>query len=193
MIMRNNLNIKKGFTQSLDFGFVFGIARTSVKKFGKKIDQKLMSVFSQPKTKIPKPKFSTGFTLLELLLALGIFALGSVVVGYLLIDSTNASRAGQERSRAALYLQESIDAIRFIGHTSSSTVTNGDHGIINTGSGWAFSGVSDAIDGKYTRIVSVSSTTPEIANLKRANISISWTFSSSRNMSVSAETYVFTQ
>jgi Tfp pilus assembly major pilin PilA len=70
-----------GFTRLVDFGFVFKIALGHSTKICRYFIKTYNYVLSFFKTKILKPKFTTGFTIVELLIVLGITVLLSAVVG----------------------------------------------------------------------------------------------------------------
>ena len=71
----------KGFTQLVDFGFVFEIVKDNFCKLFCKIDKSITMAYSKLKTvKISKPKFTTGFTVIELLTVIAIIGFISAIV-----------------------------------------------------------------------------------------------------------------
>jgi len=73
------LNHKKGFTQVVDFGFVFENTSKNLKSLFCKFISRSNLSFKKTKT-FSKPKFTTGFTLIELLVVISIIGLLSSVV-----------------------------------------------------------------------------------------------------------------
>ncbi len=79
-----------GFTQLVDFGFVFEIVKNNFHRLFCKVDKSITLDFFKSKTiKISKPKFTTGFTLIELLMVISIISLLSTVI----FNFTNETRA----------------------------------------------------------------------------------------------------
>ena len=56
--------------------------------------------------KIPQTK--GGFSLVEVLVSLGVFVLGTATIGLLVIDAGVASRRGLERAQAIFLAQEGL-------------------------------------------------------------------------------------
>jgi prepilin-type N-terminal cleavage/methylation domain-containing protein len=126
-----------------------------------------------------------GFSLLELILAIAIFSLGSVAMSTLLIDSNITTRLGTERTEALFYAKEGIEAVRSIRDNSWAGLEIGTHGLDNSGVAWAFSGALEEINGKYTRTVEVSSVS---TSTKNVSVNISWNITSGRTASTTLET-----
>lgn len=102
-------------------------------------------------------KRERGFSLLEVVVAVAIFALGAFAAGFLIVDGNTTTRLVIERNDAYLIAREGIEAvtsIRDAGFNSIPGDTN-NHGLSNpTGLAWVFSGSSDSSQsGKYIRTV----------------------------------------
>jgi prepilin-type N-terminal cleavage/methylation domain-containing protein len=138
-----------------------------------------------------KKKANTGFSLLELVLAVAIFSLGSFAMATMLIDSNISTRLSTERTEALFHAKEGIEAVRSIRDNDWSDLVEGSAGLAvdpNT-SLWTLSGSSDSIgdNDKYTRTVSIS-TDPENENLKNVSVNIAWNFTPSRIASTTLST-----
>ena len=125
-------------------------------------------------------KFKSGFSLLELVLAVAIFSFSSFALATMIIDSNISTRLSADRTDALLYAKEGVEAVRSIRDndwTSWASTADGNHGLsINTvgsSSAWVFSGTSDLIDNKYTRTVNIA-TDSEVPTSKVVTVNIAW-------------------
>ena len=105
-------------------------------------------------------KLKKGFSLLELVLAIAIFALSSVATGYLIIDANAATDANSKKVTATLLAREGIEAVRSIrdasGFSAISGANSGTHGLAFSSTTWAFASTSDvSADGVYTRVITL--------------------------------------
>lgn len=130
-----------------------------------------------------------GFSLLELILAVAIFSLGSVALATLLIDANISTKLAIERTQALFYAKEGIEAVRAIRDNDWATlnVADGANGLTSAGGTWVFSGASDDPDGNsiYTRIITVDTVS---TSTKSVISTISWDLNPARNVSISLET-----
>lgn len=105
-----------------------------------------------------------GLSLLEIIIAIGVFAvLAAGLLNLVIVPLYSSGNvAGQERG---MYLgQEGIEAAKAIRNTGWNQLTLGAHGLLSTGGKWTFSGASDnsplgCVTGSadcYTRVVTVS-------------------------------------
>lgn len=97
-----------------------------------------------------------GQSLVELLIAVGVFAVFAVGVAGLAFDGFISSYESDERTQALFLVQEGIDAAHSIRDQSWKLLTNGNHGLDNSNGYWEFSGASETIDGVYTRTIIVA-------------------------------------
>src|SRR3990167_4942926 len=112
---------------------------------------KKISKFQISRFKIHVSRFmfqDAGQTLMELLLALGIFAFIMTAVFALVFGGLTTGLRSEEQDFATMFAQEGLDAARSIRDTNwdtfatglSSSVTSIVHGVSNAGSGWAWGG-----------------------------------------------------
>lgn len=141
-----------------------------------------------------------GFTIVEVILAMGLFA---IVVGGgvgAAVRAFSANRLGEEESQALFLANEGIEAARAIADRDYFNLVNGTYGLA-TGEGiWEFSGSSQAL-GKFTRQVVISNVFRDAQGkivssggtldlfTKRVESRVSWNFVPSRTEAIALKTY----
>jgi hypothetical protein len=100
-------------------------------------------------------KKSSGFGLMETIVALGIFSVivTAGVAGF--IPALRSGRASREHTQALSLAQEGVEAVRSIRDRNFANITAGTFGIGISSSLWAFSGTSD-VNNKYFRQLIIS-------------------------------------
>ncbi|MBI5356235.1 prepilin-type N-terminal cleavage/methylation domain-containing protein [Candidatus Collierbacteria bacterium] len=139
---------------------------------------------------IPKKLISynlqAGFSLVEVLLAVSVFALiVTGLVGGLIYGQQSTALAGQ-RARAAVLADEGLEAVRNIRDENYSNLTDGTFGLAISANQWVFSGTSDATD-IFTRAVTISAAG---ANRKLVTSAVTWQQNPQRDGSVTLTTYL---
>lgn len=127
---------------------------------------------------------SRGFSLIEVLLSVSIFALlMTFLVGAWLYGQEATALSG-DHSRATFLAEEGLEATRNIRDASFVNLSNGNHGLSIVGNQWSFSGTSDATD-IFTRQVGISA-----VDTKRKNITstVTWPQNLQRTGSVALAT-----
>lgn len=104
-----------------------------------------------------KIKKRPGFSLVEVLLAIAIFALISTSIIYLLIDAGNANQQNRDRIVASALAEEGLEATRTIRDASWTNMIAGNYGLTKDDDRWQFFGQSD-IDptNRFVRQISIS-------------------------------------
>ncbi len=97
-----------------------------------------------------------GESLVEVILAIAVLAIGGFAVIDLTFQAFHATRVGAEHQVAAAYASAGIEAAASIAKTNWADLTLGSHGISDASGFWAFQGSADA-SGKYARTVTVES------------------------------------
>jgi len=124
---------------------------------------------------IYKIKINRGFSLLELVLAIGIFALSSVALVTLLIDSNISTKLGLERTTALMYAKEGMIAVQSIQSNGwASLVVGNDYYLANNNDGWSFTGTPGLLEDKYSRKINISLTYPPATSTKTVDVNVSW-------------------
>lgn len=127
-----------------------------------------------------------GFSLVEVLLSVAVFALiVTALVGGLIYGQQSTALAGM-RSRAAILADEGLEAARNIRDANFTNLTDGTFGLTTTGSQWNLSGSSDITD-IFTRAITISTVD---ANRKQLVSTVTWQQNAQRNGAVSAVTYL---
>jgi prepilin-type N-terminal cleavage/methylation domain-containing protein len=102
---------------------------------------------------------SQGMSLLEVLLAVAVFAIGIGTVIHLYLGTQYASLHSIEKNQALTWAKEGIEAVRSIKDDDFDSISEKtDEGIEINGGVWAFKTGSDVIDEKYTRRIDITET-----------------------------------
>jgi len=133
-----------------------------------------------------KNQTQKGQSLIEVLVALGVFVVGVVAIGFLVIDASISFRQANERTQAILLAKEGLEASRSIRDADFDNLTPGLHGIALSDNKWLFLGSLDVQD-QFTRIINI---TDVDADIKKIESTISWQFTEARQNSVSLITYL---
>lgn len=111
-----------------------------------------------------------GFSLVEVLLAVTVFALlSTAVIGALVYGRASTASAG-DRTRGAMLAEEGAEAVRSIRNAGYSNLTDGTYGLAQTGGIWGLSGSSDT-NGIFTRSITIASGG---SNRKTVTSNVSW-------------------
>lgn len=141
---------------------------------------------------ITQIKPSRGFSLLELVIAIAIFAFGSFAMGAMLIDSNVSTNISIERTEALFYAKEGLEAVRSIRDNDWNTIsalTDGNHGISISSSTWNFSGVADTLNTKFTRTVYVTASSTA-SFVKNVAVTVDWPLLSGKLATTTLNTLV---
>src|SRR3989344_1096598 len=123
---------------------------------------------------------SKGFSLLEVLLAVSIFAiLVTGLVGGLIYGQEATATAGL-RSRAVMLAEEGLEAVRNIKDGGFNDVAIGTHGLATASNIWEFSGSSDTT-GVFTRQIDIANVDTD---RKTITSTVTWQQTPSRTGSV---------
>lgn len=111
-----------------------------------------------------------GFSLVEVMLAVSVFAILAIAFSGSFIYGIDAVASGGNHVRASMLADEGLEAVRNIRDENFDALTDGTHGLATSTGEWVFFGTEDTQD-IFTRTVTISS----IDN-KRKNIvsSVSW-------------------
>ena len=136
--------------------------------------------------KIKLLKSQSGQSLMEVLIALGVFVLGIATIGFLVLDANISTRQGVERTQATLLAKEGLEAARSIRDADFDNLTAGTYGIALSGDKWIFSGASDVQD-QFTRVVTI---TDIDVDTKKVDSAVTWQFTEARQNSVTLTDYL---
>jgi hypothetical protein len=118
-----------------------------------------------------------GQSLIELIIAIGIFVFVTSALVFLILDSYISGRLATEITKADFLAQEGLEAVRSIRDNSWSDLTSGSHGLAISGGHWVFQGTSEDISDQLNN----GSRVIEIENIdqyrKKVTSRIDWQFS----------------
>lgn len=145
-----------------------------------------------------------GFSLVEVILAVALFAIiaSGAVVG--LIGALDANRLSGEMAVALAYVSEGGEAMRSIRNRAFSNLVNTmSMGIARSaGNVWEYSGVNNVFDSRYTRTIAVSEAQRNAAGdivanggtpdpkTKRIESKVAWDFTAARPQDITQVTYL---
>lgn len=96
-----------------------------------------------------------GFSIVEVILAISLFAMFSTAILYLSLDIVQRDSKVELDNVALQYAQEGLEAVRNIRDQNFLLLTNGDHGLQFTNDTWSFIQAPEDVDGFYSRTVTV--------------------------------------
>ena len=112
-----------------------------------------------------------GVTVIEAIIAIGIFATLSTVAYQARLSSHRLLERESNKTKAVLLAEEGIEAVRSIRDTDFNNLSDGVNGLNHTASVWSFSGTEDTTDSKFTRSVTISSAD---SDSKRVTTKVDW-------------------
>jgi hypothetical protein len=122
------------------------------------------------KREILQSKNLKSFSIVEIILATGIFSLLVVGLAGSVAYGINLQSEANEVSKANFLLEEAVEAIYSIKDDSYLNLVDGNHGIGLSGGKWVLTGAQDITD-NYTRAVSIATINAET---KGITASVSW-------------------
>lgn len=143
-----------------------------------------------------------GQSLIELMVAMGIFVLIVSSIMFLTLDAHSANRQGEERTRAALLAQETHEAATSIANQGWRSLVDGEYGIDHSSGVWDFSMTPNVIDSTFVRKVTVESVERNGAgdivdtggtidfDTKKLTTSLTWDFTTARPSAVTVVNYL---
>jgi len=107
-----------------------------------------------------------GISLIEVLVALGVFSVSFSAIVFLSLDALQSSSYNLEYTRATYFAYEGIEATRSIAADDFNRVTPGIHGLVSEDGEWNWSGTVDEYDGFVRRVtvVDLDADTKEITS-----------------------------
>ncbi|KKW05791.1 MAG: hypothetical protein UY40_C0008G0018 [candidate division CPR1 bacterium GW2011_GWC1_49_13] len=144
----------------------------------------------------------SSFTILEIIIAIGLFAITVGGIAGLIAQTFSLNRLGEEESYGNFLAIEGLEATRAIARRDYFNLVNGTYGLDATPTSWEFSGNSQNF-GKFTRQIVVSNVFRDTGGnvvadptdgtldlfTKRVEALVTWNFAPGRNNEVSLKTY----
>jgi len=122
-----------------------------------------------------------GQSLIELLIALGIFVVMVSVVAFLLIDSYISNLQASQNSKAIFLAEEGMEAARSIRDNSWDNLTAGPHGLTISENNWIFQGELEDISDKLPQGKRVITIGDIDEDRKKVTSKVSWQVAQKEN------------
>lgn len=142
-----------------------------------------------------------GFSLIEIIVVLGIFMVLFSGISGLYLGSFSTNLRDTETLQATQYLQEGLEAARSIRDFDYSNLETGIHGLSNISGYWEFAGSENDL-GQFTRVVDVQDVYRDQdcdivesggtidPNSKFVTVTVNWDFESGNSTSISSSEYL---
>ncbi|MBD3208668.1 MAG: hypothetical protein GF370_04430 [Candidatus Nealsonbacteria bacterium] len=139
---------------------------------------------------IIKMKRESGQSLIELLIAMGLFALWISSITFLFLNARLSDRLAIERAAAVFLAREGMEAVRSVRDSSWEEVTTGEHGLSVIGNNWTLQGsqeeTGDVLPGGTRKII-----VEEInADRKKITSQVNWELTDGRPQEIRLVTYL---
>jgi hypothetical protein len=134
--------------------------------------------------------FKKGQSLIELIVALGIFVLTIAGLAFFVLDSYISGRLASEMTKVNFLAEEGLEAVRSIRDNSWPALIAGSHGLAISGDHWVFQGTSEDIADQLRggrRIIEIENLDQ---NRKKITSRINWQFSETRPEEVKFVSYL---
>lgn len=142
-----------------------------------------------------------GISLIEVLLAMTIFALFSTAVFILSLDTIQRDSKNELDNLALQYAQEGIEAVRNMRDRDYLSLNNGDFGLSFAGDTWSFIAAPETVDSDYFRTITVEDVyRDELGNIadsgtfdpdvKKISSEVTWSLHGIYPRSSTLETYI---
>ena len=119
--------------------------------------------------------------MVEAILATAVFGLFVTALSGIYLYGEESTALSGSRARAVLLAEEGLEAVRNIRDDDFSNLSDGTHGLAQSGNVWILSGSSDVTD-IFTRAITISTVD---ANRKNVTSTVTWQQNAQRNGSVS--------
>lgn len=146
---------------------------------------------------------SKGQSIIEVIVAVSIMMIIAASAVVAILSSFSSTRLAEEETQAAWLAAQGLEAVQSIRNQSWSSLTNGNHGLVPSGSLWIFSGTTDVdTSGKFTRVINIADVQRNSsgnivtsggtvdAESKRVKATVTWNFTPARSNSVDMTMYL---
>jgi len=137
-------------------------------------------------------KYSKGQSLVELIVAMGVFVVVVAGLAFFIFDSFFASRLSYDLVKANLLAEEGIEAARSIRDNNYSDLLIGSHGLAISNGYWIFQGIEDDLTSQLNegkRVIDIVND-PLDQNIKIITSTVSWKFTENRSEEVRLTSYL---
>ena len=137
-----------------------------------------------------KMKWEKGQSLIELIIAIGIFVAVVFTLSLFVLNGYFSNRLALELNTAVFLAEEEIEAVRSIRDNSWLDLTTGSHGLAISGDHWVFQGEEENVGGQLNQGVRKISIEDIDPNRKKIISQVSWQFSEGRPEEIKLVTYL---
>jgi len=130
-----------------------------------------------------------GQTLVELLIAMGIFVIIVSGFAFFVLDSYVSGHLAQEITIANFLSQEGIEATKSIRDHSWNNLASGSHGLIISGNTWVFQGIQEDLSSQLKGGIREIIVEDIDSDRKKVTSRVIWEFLPSRTQTSSMVTY----
>ena len=133
-----------------------------------------------------------GQSLIELIIAIALFATVLLGLSLFIFDSYNASRLALDMTKADFLAEEGLEVAKSIRDNKFSDLSAGSHGLLISNSHWIFQGVEEDLASQLNegkRVIEVEND-PIDQNIKKITSTITWKFTENRSEEVKLISYL---
>lgn len=141
------------------------------------------------------------FSIIEIILASGLFALFTVAVFYISLDTLERDVQNDLRREALSYAQEGMEAIKLLQSSDYNSLDNGSYGLSFDNPNWTLTVEPEILDNFFTRTVTlsdvyrdangdVSETGTLDPNARSVSVEVEWNWKGLLNKSVKLDTQI---
>lgn len=133
-----------------------------------------------------------GQSLIELLIAIGLFVVAGSAMVFFILDSYVSGRLAEEIIAANFLAKEGMEAVRSIRDNDWSDLKVGEHGLMILENKWVFSGTEEDVGnllGKGKRKIIIEDLSPPDPDRKKIISRIGWEFTPDRVQNIQLVTY----
>lgn len=114
-----------------------------------------------------------GISLIEILIVVAIILITLTSLLGVAVFSLKLSTLVKNTTIAVNLAQEAVEVTRSIRDSDWNKITNGNHGLTNTGGYWDFAGTENIING-FTRTVLIEDVQPVDPETRKVIVTVSW-------------------
>ncbi len=135
-------------------------------------------------------RYRKGQSLLELIIAIGIFAIVVSVLAFFILNGYVSGRLAKEISEANFLAEEGVEAARSIRDNSWDELSPGPHGLAISGNNWIFQGAQEDISGQLRGGVRKITIEDINSDAKKVTSQVTWQFTEDRFQQIKLITYL---
>lgn len=136
-------------------------------------------------------KNKNGLSLVELILAMGLFAMLAVGIITFVTGAYSANLQSEKLTRATAYLQETQEALRAISKEAWNYMEPGTYGLTESSGKWELAASPDTIDDTFARTITISEGDPTTDQyLREISTDLAWSLGDDRQLNATATSYL---